>query len=148
MHRNRIKVISLRIATIVSAVAAAVALTASPAHASTDNLSITMWWGWTSAVVTWPPSTFEAGYNITVNDSASDGLCVQARIRLHDYDGSTVWTFWRYDCSNNGSAESTAQPPLSFYPSHTVYSASLQLCRYRSSDGAELNCQPLTYAYR
>ncbi|MEV4411204.1 hypothetical protein [Catellatospora sp. NPDC049609] len=138
-----------RFTTVAATVAAALVLTATPANAvTTDNLSDTATWGWTSAVITWGDDSFHAGLNINVNDSKTDGVCVKGRISFYDYDGSTVLSNWSTnDCSVNGDAEYGYSNNINFYPK-TVYSASLQLCQYNESNGTTLNCRTRKYAYR
>jgi hypothetical protein len=146
MHRSRIKTIGLRITTIASAVVAALALTATPAHAATDTLSDTTSWGWTSVVVTWPASSFQVNVKITVNDSAVNGWCVYTTVKLYDYNGTIRGSVHFYDCTVNGIARILWET-RDEYP-NTIYSASMKMCEFREGDGAFRNCRPYKYAYR
>ena len=146
MRRIHLKKIGLRLAAVSCAVVATLALTATPALAATDNLNITTSWGWGSAVVTWPESPYHATYHITVNDSITDGWCVQGRLAFYDYDGTYVSARYVTDCSTDGVA-SSFNSENEYFGFHSVFSATLRLCKYNPPNTYG-TCQPLQYAYR
>lgn len=144
MNLSRIKTFGRRLAVGATAAVAAVAMIATPAHASTDYLSDAASYGWASVYITWPSDLFQVSHNINVADTVTDLYCAEAKLAYYGYSGNLLRTDSHYDCYADGVADPD-QGTRYFYP-NSVYAVSLQLCRFDQYNNSV--CRSKMYAYR